>query len=62
MYLEEYIKAESSFFNPSELPSELRKNFHNILMEHNRYNKLGIICEEEKNILLDMINEFKDKI
>ena len=31
-------------------------------MEHNRYNKLGIICEEEKNILLDMINEFKDKI
>lgn len=60
--LEEYINAESSFFNPGQIPSELRKEFHNILKEHDRYNKLGIICEEEKNILLDMIKEFKDKI
>lgn len=60
--LEEYIRAESSFFNPGQIPNELRNDFHNILREHDRYNKLGIICEEEKNILLDMIREFKEKI
>ena len=60
--LEEYIRAESSFFNPGQIPAELKKDFHNILREHDRYNKLGIICDEEKNILLDMIREFKDKI
>lgn len=60
--LEEYIRAESSFFNPGQIPTELKKDFHNILRDHDRYNKIGIICEEEKNILLDMIQEFKRKI
>lgn len=60
--LEEYIRAESSFFNPGQVPSELRKDFHKLLREHDNYNKTGIICNKEKNVLLDMINEFKSKI
>jgi hypothetical protein len=60
--LDEYIRAESSFFNPSQIPTEQRNKFHKLLTKHDEYNKSGIICEEEKNILLQMINEFKTKL
>ena len=60
--LDEYIRAESSFFNPSQVPEEQRKNFHKLLSSHDEYNKSNIICHEEKEILLQMISEFKNKL
>ena len=57
--LDEYIRAESSFFNPSQVPEDKRKNFHKLLTSHDEYNKSNMICFEEKEILLQMINEFK---
>lgn len=60
--LDEYIRAESSFFNPSQVPEEQRRNFHKLLSNHDEYNKSNIICHEEKEILLQMISEFKNKL
>lgn len=60
--LEEFIKADSSFFNPSQLPTELRKDFHKLLKDHDDYNKLSIICTKEKDIIMEMIQEFKSKL
>ena len=57
--LDEFIRAESSFFNPMDLPSELKSNFHKILIEHDEYNKQGIICKKEKDDILNLIQEFK---
>ena len=60
--LEEYIKAETSFFNPSHISQEQRKDFHKLLTIHDEYNKLGIISLKEKEVIQIMINEFKTKL
>ena len=37
--LEEYIRAESSFFNPGQIPTELKKDFEKI--EKTEINKIS---------------------
>lgn len=56
----EYIEGERCFINRFKIPSSLNIE----LIEKNAmdYLKDGIICEEEKNIISEMINKFLNTI
>jgi len=60
--LEEYICDYTSFLTPADVPEYETRNFHDILKANDDYFKDGIICLQEKNIIIEMINEFRKHI
>lgn len=52
----DYIRGDR-WFTPPNIPEG--KNFKEILSANDQYYKEGFICEQEKNILLEMVNEIK---
>lgn len=58
--LEEYILGYTSFLTLSDIPQEETRKFHDVLSDNDDYFKDGIICLQEKNIIIEMISEFKD--
>lgn len=59
MNLQEYMCDYTSFLTPADIPQRETRNFHDILKDSDNYFKDGIICLQEKNIIIDMITEFK---
>ena len=60
--LEEYVYGHSSFFTFADIPQTKSSKFHDILKKHDDYYRDGIICLQEKDILLQMITDFKTKL
>lgn len=60
MNLEEYILGYTSFLTPGDIPPEENRKFRDVLMDNDNYFKDGIICLQEKNIIIEMINEFRN--
>lgn len=57
--LQEYMCDYTSFLTPADIPKGEKRNFHDILKDNDDYFKDGIICLQEKNIIIDMISVFK---
>ena len=57
--LSDYIIGDRHI-NIASVPNGM--NFHEILQQNDEYYKDGIICEQEKEILIEMINEIKNAI
>lgn len=60
--LQEYMCCYTSFLTPADIPQEETRKFHDVLKDNDDYLKDGIICLQEKNIIIDMINEFRKSI
>lgn len=58
--LEEYVRGTSHMFQPNQVPQN--ENYHNLLKNYDDYYKDGIICEEEKNKIIELINKTEDFI
>lgn len=52
----DYIRGDR-WFTPTNIPEE--ENFKEILSANDQYYKDGFICEQERDVLLEMINEIK---
>jgi len=52
----DYIRGDR-WFTPTNIPKE--ENFKEILSANDQYYKDGFICEQERDVLLEMINEIK---
>lgn len=57
--LEEYIHGWNHIGGISDIPKTEKRTIHEIDKQEFEYYKSGIVCDEEKNVLLKMINEFK---
>lgn len=60
--LQEYMCCYTSFLTPADILQEETRKFHDVLKDNDDYLKDGIICLQEKNIIIDMINEFRKSI
>lgn len=58
--LEEYILGYTSFLTPGDIPQEENRKFRDVLSDNDNYFEDGIICLQEKNIIIEMINEFRN--
>ena len=59
--IQEYIN-DGNFIAPHHIPENKRTDFKKIYQEDIEYYNLGIICEEEKDIIMNMINYLKKYI
>lgn len=57
--LQEYMCDYTSFLTPADIPQEETRKFHDVLKDNDDYFRDGFICLQEKNIIIDMINQFK---
>ena len=56
--IQAYIN-DGIFIAPHHIPENERTNFKKIYQEDSEYYTTGIICKEEKNNIIDMINYLK---
>lgn len=61
LFIQEYIN-DGNFIAPHHIPENERTNFKKIYQEDSEYYTTGIICKEEKDNIIDMINYFKKYI
>ena len=57
--LEEYMCDYTSFLTPADIPQEETRKFHDVLKDNDDYFRDGIVCLQEKNKIIEMIQEFK---
>lgn len=57
--LQEYMCDYTSFLTPKDIPHEETREFHDVLKDNDDYFRDGIICLQEKNKIIEMIQEFK---
>ena len=62
MNLQEYMCDYTSFLTLADIPQGETREFHSILKDNDDYFKDGIVCLQEKDIIIDMINKFKKSI
>lgn len=59
--LEEYIYTQN-YISITSIPNNETKDFRKLDKINTEYYNSGIICKEEKDIIVDMIQEFKQKL
>lgn len=59
--LEEYIYTQNHIWI-STIPDNIKVDFRKLDKTNTEYYNSGIICKEEKEIIIDMINEFKQEL